>query len=134
MNINDLTLGQIKEIQALLGSNETTKPAKESTQYDLFVGKFVLVRHHKMGVNCGVLIHPTKEGFYLENGRKFWLWKADAGVSLESFSSSVRENGTRASHIQELIYIPSADLCGIILVSDEKVREKMLSLPISHQD
>lgn len=135
MNINDLTLGQLKEIQSLSILNNTSevKQSDNSTQYDILIGKFVLVRHNKYGVNCGTLVNPSKEGFYLANGRKFWRWQADKGVSLESFSKSVRAEGTRASHIQELVYIPSEELCGIILVSDSE-KEKMLSLAISDQD
>lgn len=133
MNINDLTLGQIKELQQMLGlGNSSVQQLEQKTQYDKFVGKFVLVRHNLHGVNCGILTNPTKEGFYLENGRKFWKWQANTGVALESFACDPRENGTKATHVSKCQMIPTEGLCGIILVSDQ-VREKLMSFHVCEQ-
>ena len=131
MNIDNLTLGQIKQIQSLnLGAAQSQSSA---TQYDPFCGKPALVRHNLNGVNCGVLVAPTKEGFYLNGGRKFWRWQADKGVSLESFAKAQRSDGTRASHIQDSVFIPSDGLCGIILLSDAEF-QSMLLIEVSKQD
>lgn len=134
INIDNLTVGQLKEIQAMSLGVATTHPQPaETALYDRFVGKPVLIRHNLHGVNCGVLANPHRDGFYLDGGRKFWRWQAENGVSLESFSSSPRVVGTRASHIKESVCIPTNGLCGIILLSQE-VFEFMLSLETSHQD
>ena len=130
INLDELTLGQIKQIQSLFG---TTPIQSNPTQYDHFVGKPVLVRHNLNGVNCGVLVAPAEEGFYLNSGRKFWRWQADKGVSLESFAKAPRSDGTRASHVQQSVFIPSEGLCGIILLSDAEFT-KMLEIEVSEQD
>lgn len=131
MNIDDLTLGQIKQIQAL--NFGVAKIQSSATQYDPFAGKPVLVRHNLNGINCGVLTNQTKEGFYLNGGRKFWRWKAEKGISLESFAKAPSSNGTRASHIQDSVFIPSEGLCGIILLSDDEF-QSMLEIEVSKQD
>lgn len=132
MNILDLTLRQLQEIKNSYFS-QTDTPLNKVTQYDPFSGKPVLVRHNLHGVNCGVLSNQTKEGFYLNGGRKFWRWQADKGVSLESFAKAQRSNGTRASHVQESVFIPSEGLCGIILLSDSEFKS-MLEIEVSEQD
>jgi len=67
MNLDDLTLGQVKQLQGLLGNTQS-----QSTHPDL--GKKVIIRTYSAGVHYGKLV--SKEGMevQLENAIRFYYW------------------------------------------------------------
>lgn len=102
MNLNELTLGQIKELQSLFNSGvtSTNKPAIS----DHMIGKYVIVRTRNDGVNCGYLVAADETGVVIKDARRIWYHKpkdnkqcwyegvANTGVSDDSkLSASVAE-------------------------------------------
>lgn len=84
MNINDLTIGQAKELAAMLG-NKTN----ESTGLNCMIGKKVIIRTYSAGVWFGELSQKDRNEVILLNARRMWTWWAKEGISL----SSVAVNG-----------------------------------------
>jgi len=77
MNIDDLTLKQIKQLQGLLSVVE--QPALSSPH----IGQYVIVRTYSAGVFAGVLKQRLGKKVLLENCRRLWRWQtANNGVSL----------------------------------------------------
>lgn len=76
MNIDDLTLGQLKEIKSLVGDNESASKSRH-------VGKKCIIRTYASGVHFGTLVSQNGRKVELDNARRLWRWdvKAD-GVSL----------------------------------------------------
>ena len=76
MNINDLTIGQLKEINSLLN--------KETTQKQhIMIGKKVIVRTYYAGVHFGELHEKEGKEVILKNARRLWYWNnANKGISL----------------------------------------------------
>jgi hypothetical protein len=77
MNIDELTLGQIKQLKSLFNQGD---PA-EST--DPFIGQYCIVRTHSAGVFAGTVKQRIGRKILLENSRMLWKWNtANNGISL----------------------------------------------------
>ena len=70
MNINDLTLGQIKEIQSLTATESKHKKELASK----WIGKTVLVRTCSAGVHFGTLSEIEGNDLILTNSQRIWNW------------------------------------------------------------
>jgi len=90
-NIDDLTLGQIKQIQAMAGGT-ISSPAHP------FVGKYVIARCYSAGVHAGEVVSVDGENVILKNSRRLWSWKAKDGVAL----SGVAQNGIKDGKVDVL--------------------------------
>lgn len=91
MNIDSLTLGELKQIAALL-KVDTTPPVHP------FVGRYVICRCENSGVHAGELVAQRGTEVQLRNERRLWSWEAVAGVAL----SGVAQNGLKAGKIDTL--------------------------------
>lgn len=92
MDINELTLGQIKEIQSLVAHNK-------STQAHPMLGKRCLIRTYSAGVHIGDVVWINPENAMevkLENALRLWKW-SDGGLSL----SAVANNGIKGGRLNK---------------------------------
>lgn len=80
IDINDLTLRQIREIASLAGSS----PVASSAGLDDMVGKKVIIRTFSAGNFFGTLEKKNGDEIYLINARRMWYWKAAKGISLSA--------------------------------------------------
>lgn len=69
MNIEDLTLGQIKQLQQLVGCYANQK---SSNLYDRYIGKYVICRSRNEGVNAGVVVEADDTGVILKDARRLY--------------------------------------------------------------
>ena len=81
MNINDLTIGQAKELAAMFGQKQS-----ESNGLNCMIGKKVIIRTYSAGVWFGTLDQKDGNEVILRNARRMWLWWAEEGISLSSVS------------------------------------------------
>lgn len=84
MNIEDLTLRQIREIQALTAPCAT--PLTPSMQHS--IGDYVIVRCKDAGVHAGVLVAVEGDTLQLQSARRLWKWHAKSGVALSGLATS----------------------------------------------
>ena len=77
MKINDLTIGEAKELANIFGGNSIGNNSP-------LIGKKVIVRTYSAGNWFGVL--DTKDGdeVYIKNARRMWYWKAKESISLSA--------------------------------------------------
>lgn len=81
MNINDLTIGQAKELAAMLG-NGGAAPASPH------LGKKCVIRTYASGVHFGTLTAQNGRQVELENARRLWRWDvAPHGISLSEVAT-----------------------------------------------
>jgi hypothetical protein len=83
IDINELTLGQIKQLRAILNA-EPIPDARESgaTNGDPAPGTYVIVRCRDAGVHAGEFVsHPTDRTVVLRNSRRLWHWEGAASLS-----------------------------------------------------
>lgn len=76
MDIDNLTLGELKKINSLFTNGEN----KEGLQY--FVGRKVIVRTYSAGVHFGEIIEKAGSEVILKQSRRLFRWKPKTGVSL----------------------------------------------------
>lgn len=109
MDINELTIGQVKELAAMFGGNP------EITKAHPYVGKYVIVRCHDAGVHAGVLTAANGREATLHASRRLWQWKA----AKEAFLSGVARHGLGdGSRVGGCIDVHLTETCEIILCSN----------------
>lgn len=102
MNINDMTIGQAKELASMFGSGQVKSDHP-------FTGKFCIARCYSAGVHAGVVISVDGENVILKNSYRLWSWKADEGVAL----SGVAQNGIIKSNSKVDVMNPLIYLTGV---------------------
>lgn len=83
MDINELTLGQIKQLQSVLGGTAT-----QNCDCHPMLGKRCLIRTYNAGVHIGDVVYVNGTEVRLENALRLWKWEG-GGLSL----SAVANNG-----------------------------------------
>ncbi len=93
ININDLTLGQLKELQNLLGNQQSVKTTHP------MMGRRCLIRTYSAGVHIGDITWINPENSMevkLENSLRLWKWE-NGGLSL----SAVANNGIKGGRLNK---------------------------------
>ena len=81
MSIDNLTIGQFKELSALMQSGAQA-PAPTDLQFG--IGKKVIIRTYSAGVWFGLLAQKAGNEVILHGARRLWQWKAKKGISLSA--------------------------------------------------
>ncbi|MBL4664235.1 MAG: hypothetical protein JKY22_11955 [Flavobacteriaceae bacterium] len=91
MNINDLTIGQAKELSSLFGNSQASENIRSE-----FIGLYVICRSRNEGINAGKVLRADETGVVLEDARRIYYHKplnknkswyegvADSGLSNDS--------------------------------------------------
>ena len=90
MNVNDLTIGQGKELAVMFGSGQP----KNSILKDA-IGKYVIVRTRNEGVNCGVVVMADATGVVIDEARRIYYHKPKDNKL--SWYEGVAETGLHAA-------------------------------------
>ena len=107
MNVDDLTIGQVKSLAGMIQTPAATSP---------LIGKYVIVRCRDAGVHAGVLQSQSGREAVLTESRRLWYWKSKKG----SFLSGVARDGLdEASKVGGPVTIQLTETCEIIQVSQE---------------
>jgi hypothetical protein len=69
MNINELTIGEAKELACLFGQSKCSSIMKSQ------IGKYVIVRSRNEGINAGILAEADETGCVLNEARRIWYHK-----------------------------------------------------------
>jgi small nuclear ribonucleoprotein (snRNP)-like protein len=95
MNINDMTIGEAREIVALFGN--TPIAADRARWTHPLLGRRVLVRTYSAGVHIGTLVSVNPDNTmecHLKDALRLWKW-TDGGLSL----SAVAHNGIKGGRL-----------------------------------
>lgn len=118
MNINDLTIGQAKELASLFGT--TAQPAVENGM----IGKYVIVRCHDAGVHAGILESHIGRECVLTESRRLWYWKCVKGAFLSGAATHGLSTESKVGAEVERIHL--TENCEIIQctgVAENSIRE-----------
>ena len=77
MNIEDLTIGQAKQLAAMFG-----QPAQ--TGLNAMIGKKCIVRTYSAGVWFGEIAEKSGNEVIVKNARRMWQWWAAESISLSA--------------------------------------------------
>lgn len=82
MNIDDLTIGQAKELAAMFGGANGHQQAEGINGF--CIGSTVIVRTDSAGVWCGSLAQKSGNEVILTNARRMWRWWCKESISLSA--------------------------------------------------
>ena len=107
MNIDNLTIGELKQLQSLLGGNNS-----ESLGLNSLVGNKVIIRTYSAGVHFGELVEKAKNEVILKNARRLWKWKTNNnGISLsEVANSGLDNNQSKVCELVSLIWLEAIEI------------------------
>jgi len=98
INIDDLTLKQIKEIQAL------TNTIQKSEKLHPFIGKYCLARCYSAGVHAGTVVEVDGDEVILKDSRRLWSWEG-TGVALSGVANGAMLPGQKVDTLNPEIYL-----------------------------
>ena len=79
MNIDELTIGQVKEVAALVGG---VQGKNNETLTGGMIGEKVIIRTYSAGVWFGTLAEKSGKEVILTDARRMWRWWAAESISL----------------------------------------------------
>ena len=121
MSINDITIGEAREIATMFGgttnTTHTTITGKDSAKWKHpFVGRRVLVRTYSAGVHIGTLVSVNPDNAmecHLKDALRLWKWEG-GGLSLSAIAHNGIKGG-RLNRTDEVVltnvieYIPTTE-------------------------
>ena len=86
MTIENITIGQAREIAALFGaaSQAPASQAPAPQTLNTMLGQKVIVRTYSAGVWFGTLAEKAGNEVILTNAQRMWFWKAKESISLSA--------------------------------------------------
>lgn len=87
-NTDNLTIGQLKELRALLSNADTQVPNKNHPM----LGKRCLIRTYSAGVHIGDVKYIDGMEVKLENALRLWKWEG-GGLSLSAVANEGIKGG-----------------------------------------
>lgn len=107
MNINDLTLGELKEINNLFVSGKDQK----TEGLNFMIGKKVIIRTYSAGVWFGTLEQKDGNEVIIKNARRMWRWWAKKGISLSSVSvHGVNDDKSKIAEPIEAVWLEAIEI------------------------
>lgn len=84
MNIEELTLGQLKELQILFNHESTRSMSQVLNDH---VGKKVIIRTYSAGVFFGEIEKKAGNEVIVKGARRLWAWKAARSFTLSGVAA-----------------------------------------------
>ncbi|WP_432481722.1 DUF6948 domain-containing protein [Moraxella sp. ZY200743] len=132
MNIDNLTLDQIKQIQSML-DNINTPTASEThtvTHEGLngMVGKKVIVRTYSAGVWFGTLEQKAGSEVIITNARRMWKWWAKEGISLSACALyGVKHDESKIVEPVESVWLEAIEIIPCTDIAIQSLEESHLT-------
>ena len=106
MNINELTIGQVKELAAMFGTKQG-----ESTGLNCMIGKKVIIRTYSAGVWFGELSQKDRNEVIMKNARRMWSWWAKEGISLSSVAvHGIKKDKSKIAEAVESVWLEAIEI------------------------
>ncbi len=115
MNIDELTIGDVKSLAAYFQSGNEPKQPEQSP----LIGRHVIVRTFSAGVHMGTLLRKEGENVLLRDARRLWKW-AGAFTLSEVSQNGVQNSGSRIACLVPMIELTNANE---IIPTSEKARD-----------
>ena len=114
MNIDNLTIGQAKELAALFSSAQSQAPSLNN-----MIGKKCVVRTYSAGVWFGEIAEKSGNEVIVKNARRMWKWWAAEGISLSAVAlHGIKHNGSKIVEAVPAVWLEAIEL---IPASDKAV-------------
>ena len=105
MNINDLTIGQAKELTALFSG------AQQPTSLNSMVGKKCVIRTYSAGVWFGEVAEKSGNEVIVKNARRMWKWWAAESISLSAVALyGIKHNESKIVEAVPAVWLEAIEL------------------------
>ena len=121
MNIDSLTVGQLKEIAKIAAGLGVCDQSKSSPSPA--VGKFCIVRTYSAGVHAGEIVSHEGDVAVLRNARRLWQWTAKSGVALSGLAINGIKSGRLDTPTPEHILIGVIELIPCTDTAKESIND-----------
>ena len=118
MNIDDLTLGQIKEIKAMTGCEAMS----ENGLAHRYIGKKCIIRTYSAGCWFGVVSETSGDELILTNARRMFRWCASEGISLSSVAlHGIKRSDSKIVEAIESVWLQQIEILPCSAISIESI-------------
>ena len=108
INIDELTLGQIKQIAAMA---PLAPPSQDARGIQFGLGEQVIIRTYSAGVWFGTLAQKAGKEVVLHNARRMWSWKAAQGISLSAIAvHGIAQEESRISGPVDAVWMEAIEI------------------------
>lgn len=126
MNIDTLTLGELKYIADIAGSLNNPQPS-DRVGFNIgsrLIGKYCIARCYAAGVHAGVVEDVDGENVVMRDSRRLWSWKAKDGVALSGVAQNgLAKDGNKLDVINPVLYLTGVcELIPTTELAEESIR------------
>lgn len=115
MNIDDLKLGEIKEISRLLNN-------KQSSTLNNQVGEKVIIRTYSSGVWFGQLFQKNGNEVILNNARRMYYWKCAKSISISGVAKyGIDQEESKITNAVEKVWLEAIEILSLTEVCIESI-------------
>ena len=103
MNINELTIGQAKELAAMFGG--------QTKSLNSMIGKKCIIRTYSAGVWFGEVEQKAGNEVIVKNARRLWQWWAAKSISLSGVAvHGIKQEKSKIAPAVELVWLEAIEL------------------------
>jgi len=119
MDINDLTIGQAKELAAMFGSKQVSEGLN-----NYCIGSTVVVRTYSAGVWCGKLAQKSGNEVILTGARRMWRWWCKDSISLSAVVRyGIDRNKSKIAAPVESVWLEAIEIMPILGLPETSIME-----------
>jgi hypothetical protein len=106
MNINELTIGQAKELISMFGNQQ-----QQSSGLSTMVGKKCIIRTYSAGVWFGIVEQKSGNEVIVTNARRMWQWWAAESISLSGVAIyGINQKESKIAPAVESVWLEAIEL------------------------
>lgn len=111
MNIEDLTIGQARELAAMFSTPTIKNIESRRESLNSMIGKKSIVRTYSAGVFFGTIAEKSGNEVIIKNARRMWQWKAAKSISLSGCAIyGINESGSRIAPAVDSIWLEAIEI------------------------
>ena len=108
MNIDELTIGEAKELACLFSKKDTST---NGINCCTLTGKKCIIRTQSAGVHYGELSEKSGKEVILKNARRLWYWKtANSGISLSEVANVGLHKDSKVCAAVDFIWLEAIEI------------------------
>ena len=107
MNIEDLTIGQAKQLAAMFGQSATSS----QPGLNAMIGEKCIVRTYSAGVWFGEISEKSGNEVIVKNARRMWQWWAAESISLSAVAiHGIKHDRSKICEAVESVWLEAIEI------------------------
>ena len=120
MNINDLTIGEAREIASMFGRDIATEAGDIAAS---MIGKYCVVRTYSAGVHAGIVTARNGREILLTDSRRIWYWEGAASLSQLARDGTSKPSKCKFSvPVEEILVTEAVEVLPCTAESEASIR------------